>query len=502
MPNPGRTQAEFTRLLTRLFHGLRKAAILDEVLTRFQGSDTLLEITGEPGGAAALSSMTLAGVDIGSNTYADGRLFVKFTANASNWDISLSKSLADADPVATATNVADDTDDVALAEANSSGITGTVNFGTGYASADDEIQIRLFPALPAMDRIIYDDTEDEDGALRAEQAALNANIVQTLRSLRDRAAASVRAPAMLDYVARVIKSGESGALQPATTTDDGAVTLSVTGLLEALREAMDDNTTEQNLSPTTLAAGSVSYDAGNTGLGTLAVGSIGANFEPGLVTLACVDERMPAERFRVTFRPDDSFAPRIQGANDLTIGKEWNDPRIPISLTLSRTYDKNSTDGSHAIFPNPASTVPSVTGITTSNSDDGTLFLKTTANGSNWDIEFFRSSGRTSADLVAKATNIAASAAFTATQRNRSGLTVGWTLGGTVSASSAVELDANPWKVGPPADVLSFAVTRSALGVAQDAWRKFVGWRLHQGGSVTFTDNAFQRGGPVFRDYT
>lgn len=498
MPNPARSQTEFTDLFARILHPLRKAEIIDEVIDRFESSRTQVVETGDFN--ANLTDWDLSGVVVGTNTDSAGRIFVRVTG-AGPYAVTLYKATGggSGDKVAEDTSVAAGAV-ATFVEANSSGITGTATLASSVtADVTDNHRLRCFPGMNAMDRSVFDDTEDEDGILRELHARFNRTVVQTLKALRSRAVGLLQARDMVKYIGTVVKSGDTVALNRTTSVDDGQVSLTVTGILEDLREAMEDNTTPQSVAVSTLAAGSVTYDSGNTGSGTLAVGAIGTNLEPGLVIVKCVNETIGSEKFEVTFRPDDKFSPELKGINNLQVGKGWNDPNINVSLTLSRTYDKNGTDGTNLEVA--AASGVSVTGITSSNSDDGNLYGKIVANGSNWDIEFYKASGRTDADLVAKATNIATGAVFTATQQNRSGLSIAWTAGSGPTNGNTFELDVNPWKVGPPSDVMSFAITRSAKGEIQDAWRRYTGWKLEQSGSPTVTEAEFTRGAKMTFNY-
>ena len=173
-----------------------------------------------------------------------------------------------------------------------------------------------------------------------------------------------------------------------------------------------------------------------------------------------------------------------------------------MSLTLTRTFDKNSTDGSDLnLAAATGATAPTVTGITRQNSDGGTLYIEVVANGANWNFEFYKASTKVAADLVAKATNIATAANFTATQQNRSGLQVAWKAGSAPVDAADVQLDANLFSTGTAtqgADQFSFSITRSVKGEIQDFVRRYLGWKLNEGASPTIADAVLQRNATIF----
>lgn len=489
MPNPARSQGEFDAFFDRFLHPMRKAGAIKELLDRFRSTDVVVVEHGDVD--ENTSDWSLSGVQPGVNTDALGRLFVRLVADGGDWDVNLYKATGggSGDLVASADAVADGAT-ATLSEANGSGISGTVLLsGSVSGVADDIHRLHCLVGYPAHDRAVHDDSDDRDGVLRQLHGEANARIVGLLAQAEAVAAGVARNPAFVEWVSSFVKGDDRSALSKGTNVDDDQVTLSVTGAVEDLREAMDDNTTPQDVDDTTVAAGSPSYDAGNTGAGTLAVGAIKPNVPPGLLILTCINET-PPERFRVTLKPDDPFERALVGANDLVVGKAWIDPDIPVSLTLSRTYDKNSTDGTNVQV---AASGASIQGLSLTNSDDGVLYGKVVANGSNFNFEFYKSSGLAAGDLVAKATNIATGAAFTATQQNRSGLSISWTAGSAPTNGGTFQLDANPFKVGPPADKISVVLTRSATGQVQEAMRRYFGWYLEQSGSTTISDNVLRR---------
>lgn len=509
--NPGRTQTEFDRLFARLAVILAGGRLLEPVEDLFARSCVKI-IEHDP--KDNTTGWTLNGVIPGTNTSADGKLYVRFVADGGDWDITVYKATGggSGDAVASANAVADGAVATLTAE-NSSGITGSVTLdGTVQGDTTDTHILECFVDFGSYARSIYDGQEAEDGDIRAALGAAFASAAASIRAARQTLAQLLRSAPVRGLISRVLKvdASQNFLAKSVTVDSSGAVTLDVQGLAEAIRDGMEDNTTVQKVAVTTLAAGSVTADTGNTGLGTLTVGAVAPNTPPCTVVIECVDETMPSEKFQVSALATDGKT-TLRPSQLLTVGEEWNDPDLGISMTLTRTYDKNGTDGSHVDVA-AVSFVTGVTGIDAENSDDGTLYGKTVANGSNWNFEFYRASGLTSADLVAKATNIATGAVFTATAQNNSGLSVAWKAGSGPTNGNTWQLDVNPFKkrrVGQSGDRFSFSITRSATGAWQEEARKQfdgtiqavavrTGWYFHQGASPTIPDSTLKRNSTLF----
>lgn len=511
MSNPARTQDEFDALFKRLAVILAPARLLEPIEDLF-GRTVVRVIEHDPKDNA--TGWTLTGVIPGVNTDAGGKLYIRFAANGGDWDIHLYKATGGGggDEVASATAVADGAV-ATLAEVNSSGISGSVTLdGSVQADTSDTHILECFVSFPAYARAIFDDSDADDGGMRDVLTAAYAAAATGIRGVRTTLKNVLQSAQVRSYVAKVLKTeGAQAFLSKGVAVDAGNVTLDPAGLAEALRDAMEDNTTLQKVAVTTLVAGSPTYDSGNTGQGTLTVGAIAANMVPGTLALECTDETMPEEKFTVSFLSDDGKV-SLRGRQLLQVGAEWNDPDLQVSLTLSRTYDKNGTDGTHLDVAAVAN-VSGVTGINRDNSDDGTLYGKTVANGGNWNFEFYKDSGYTAASLVAKATNIATGAVFTATQQNSSGLQVAWKAGSGPTNGNTWQLDVNPFKrrrVGQGGDKITVALTRSAKGEWQEEARKQfdpgalqavatrTGWYLHQGAAPTIPDTWIKRNSTLF----
>jgi len=299
-------------------------------------------------------------------------------------------------------------------------------------------------------------------------------------------------PAHLKQLARIWQiPHDIGFLDKRTESNDDVISVLVDGAFERMRQNWIDNATPQKVPETTLAASAVTESNPSGGDVVVTVGTIGPNLEPGRVQAVVVEDELPNQRYRVTFTPDDGTGP-VVGRNLLTVGKVWDDPDIPLQLTVVNAFTKTGADTQIGAIADLAG----VTGATRDNSDDGKWYWKVVSSGASWIYEFYSDSNRTK--LVAKSPAIAAGAAFTATQQNRSGLQISWKAGSAPTAGSTGDLDMNPVKKGTsttPPDQFTFTISRTAKGRIQDAVREFHGWKLNQGASPTFADSLLQKGG-------
>ena len=475
MTNLAKTQAEWTRLLGRELGGLLLAPLreLRELADKFTRERTQIINIGDRASATPhITALTLTGVDYDTNTSSEGRLWVRFVANADNWDVTFYTAAGASGAVTKATNVAASGTGVLVAQ-NASGLTGSITLGATIAGDITDLHQVLamvdYPArLPKV--LTQDGTVEDDIFSRRDIAAAYVQAAAKIRSAKEdikRAVGLVLLASSGNPKARgnafAGTAFTSIATDSPTEDGDGNVTRSRSGLAYYLADAMRDELTggEQDVVRRVLAAGAGSFDSGNDGLGTVAAHTPLENASPGTWVFQIVDDTLGAERFDYDFTASDSDIIE-RGAAGPVLGQPWEGPRGFGPLTVARTLTKTN-DGSNLRFAATSGGV--VTGENSSNTNDGDVYASLVANGSNWDISFYKAESRHVSTLVAKATNIAASAAFTATAQNQSGLTIAWTLGGTVTAVTNITLELNPFKLsnlGKTPDKFTVAVTLSA----------------------------------------
>lgn len=477
MTDLGKTQAEWTRFLGREFAGLLLAPMreLRELADKFTRERTQIINIGDRASATPhIAALTLAGIDYGNNTTTEGRLYVRFVANASNWDVYILKATGggSGDRIAWCENLAA-SGTAALVALNDSGVSGSLTLGaTIAADATDLHQLLVMVDYPArLPKVLTQDgTVEDDAFSRRDIAAAYASAAAKIRSAKEDIKRAVNL-VMLASQGNPKARGNAFAGTSFTVfasdgvseDGDGNVSRTRSGLAYYLADAMADETTggEQDVTRRVLSAGAGAFDGGNDGQGTAASHTPRENALPGVWVFECDDDTLGSERFSYEFTADDSEIIE-RGSVGPTVGQPWEGPRGFGPLTVLRTLTKTN-DGSNLRFAATSGCV--VTGANASNTNDGDIYASLVANASNWDVSFYKAESRHSSTLVAKATNVAASAVFTATPQGQSGLTIAWTLGGTVSAVSNITLSLNPFKVsnaGGTRDKFTVTVTLAA----------------------------------------
>ena len=493
--NPGLTQLQFTYVGTRLFYLLGKLLELRQHRFRYERNEVRVEDVNDFN--ANTSSWVLYGVNPGVNTDANGELFVRCVASGGDWIVTL--FLASGGGAGDRVAVSGVTADGATATftaLNGYGISGTCLLdATVVAEIDDVHKLRCFTDYPVRDVQVFEGTESFDATLRPIVLASNIAVADALKAAEASLVDAFR-QCLIVYVASRINAASSIPLDKGYDVEDGAVSLIIKGILEDLRLAMIDNTTPQSITQAVIAAGSVAFASGNVGLGTMVTPTMLEKALPGTITWRCSDETLGSEQFLASLRRSDDGS-IVEGKNPLYVGKEWKDADIGVSsAVLLRSLSKTG-DGTNIYF-SVLSSGWSVTGESTSNTNNGVLYPSIVANGGAWDISFYKSSARLSTDLVAKATSIANNAVFSAVAQRRSGLTVNGTAGSAMAAWSSGTLLLNAFKSGPPADVFTSAVTRTSAGDIQKFLAELIpetlDWYLKGSGSPTLPDTLMTRG--------
>lgn len=505
MPNPDLSQAVFDRIGERTFYLLAKYMSVREKRYQFEGSSC--RIYEENDTASSTSDWSLSGVELGTNTDSNGVLFVRIsdeTPGSGQATVDLYKATGGSSGNKVATGSGADGSTITLSEENSSGITGSVKLGTITASeTNDAHRLRCWVDYPVRDVQVFDGTEMQDYALRARTLASNAQAVDLFKQIEALMVADFVA-LLQEYVAARINAGSSQALVKGFVRDQGAVSLRVTGILEELRDAMQDNTTVQYVLQTVVNAGAASFDAGNSGKGSVSSPTFYEKILPGTITFRCADETIGREEFDVVLTRSDT-GEKVAAQSRLRVKREFKDANIGIqSLTLQRVFSKTG-DGSHTNLSSVTDGNWSTVGESSSNTNAGTLYWKIVSNGSNWDVEFYKASTLQSGDLVAKATNYATNAIFQAVQQNGSGLTVNGKVGSGPTNGTTGSFLLQPFKSGPPADVFTIVISHTSSGEIQKLLSEMVDvgldWFLNSAasGSVTLPDALLLRGGAVLK---
>lgn len=512
-----KTDAEWIRFLGKEIGGTQLAALrfLYEARDRFKLTRTQVAVDGLQAWATLVDwsggGITLDGVDPGTNCAEDGRLWARITGTGP-FTFSLYKASGGGGGDLVAQGSASAGGTATLTAQNSSGLSGTAELHASVAAeTSDTFQILATVDFPARLRTVFDETVEDDRFTRKilddAYAAVSNDLARAVATLL-----SFLPPALLSAPGNEQARGNDFASSAETTLASaravdqgtaGGVTITRSGLLERLRLAMAEETTgsTQFVVRRNPSAGSTTFGSNNAGTYSVPTHSPSERCPALSVTFFCergVDTGdLGNEAFRARFTITENGQERSFPADTLAvIGQPWSHTNGFGPITISRTLAKTG-DGSNNVFT--AASGATVTGENNTNTDAGVLYWETEANGSNWDVSFFSSSTRDASSLVAKASNVASGATFTATQKNGSNLQVVWELGGTESATTGT-LDLQPPKVdaddnGTP-DEFTIAVTATAPGLFQTLLSRALQAELNAttSGSETIKDEWVKQG--------
>ena len=465
MANLAKTDAQWLRFLRgTILVTLRRCREQYNLLRRYTRERTQIQSLGDFTSATPhITAITLSGVSYAVNTSDRGGLYVRFVANASNWDIHIYTAPAASGEVGTATNVAASATGSIVA-ANSSGLTGSLTLGAtiaGDVSDNHELIVDVDWKLEGAMRWPSDGTYDDDASSQAAFTRANAAQAGAVRGM------IARELQLLDEL--MIGAGDNpvafgnfflqgdenrNLVDVVSRSSTGVVSRIRQGLLPILFSAMTDEATgsTQDGVERVVDAQAAAFDSNNDGLGAVADHTPEEHCPIGTWYFTCIaghndgPEIAGNERFSVRFASADSDD--TLGSADfreLTVGESYKGPDGFGAITLTRTIVKTS-DASHVNIANSTITPVGENGFNTAS---GVLYvLVVDAGGSTFNFEFYsssagRSAGNAHGDLVARVTGIAAATATQATERNGSGLSVSFTTGSAPVDTNTADLDLN-----------------------------------------------------------
>lgn len=499
MANLGYSQAVFTRFFREFGVFLRLGRTLREQIDRYTRERTqFVEVDPNSNTDLSVGAYALSGVNYGTNTTETGRIYIRLTGGGP-FTVSLYSATGASGLVAQSGATAAGAV-ATLSEQNSSGLSGTYPIAAGASNTTgDEQYVDVFVDWKKELLNIFpsDGTTDDDAYSRAaftrllntlatlqqqQVAAWRAAFAEWALSAPDNAQA--RANAFLD-------ASESSLISESRQVDgSGAVSRLRAGILEVLRSAMADNTTVQYIIQRVTAGAAGSFDANNSGAGTVASHTPEQHCPVGTYTFKCVqglgNGRGGTEEFNGTFKAsdtDETFA-----LTGLRIKQSFTGPRGfgPITLVRSTTLTDPGTN---------IASVESTSGENEQNTDSGVLYISVEGTGP-YTFRFYRASTRLDADEVARIENAAASTAgLTAESRNGSGLSIVFTSDSSPSAvASAFTLDLNFFSIQNSSkvpDKFSVAVTETSTGRAARLIADLLQFKLNAttSGSETVDDD-------------
>jgi len=391
------------------------------VYPRFENLDI-----GDVRDTVQLHNWVIHGLEYGVNTDADGRLYVKLTdenPGAGQALVQVYKDSAMANLVLQGN--AADLAQVALAEQNSSGLTGTVDLGT--IAASDEIElIVLDPFLHRANKYDTDDTDKAVEELLNKSVSAQSDLCGVLEDQINSMLASIKSD-MEEYSVRGVMKEISGAtsgsvlLYDYTVNSNGAVSLEYDGILRTIFDAMtaDAKTLLQN----TVAAGALTAATGNTGTLSATTNTPHEHcYDGDVITVRCLKG---LDSTRETFIVESKYLGRA--ANVLTVEEDWIDARLGIALKLDRTI----IDADAGVAGGAAQVGTwALNGETSSNTDSGVLYGSISqVAGTDYIYLWTSAADRDAADttsstLVASGSvlDVGGGETVTLTQQNSSGL--------------------------------------------------------------------------------
>lgn len=514
MPDPALSQAQCDSLFDRLLEPLalyRQLRQQHEKLTLERVS--IREFDGN--GNGFLSNWVITTSDITALTDG-GYLYVRIadeTPGAGQATVSVYCATGAGSGDKIMEGSAADSGTATLSEQNSSGWSGTVDLGTVSSSvANDNHYLIVEIDWPRRARQVFNGDEDADLAegLTALWKGHIARIASNLKSGMDRCKTFVRQLNQLYTADRILAPegvSSAGYDVSARANAEGLVTNYKSGILRELELFMAENTTAQAVEDRPFSNPTAAADSTNRGKLTFGTISLEPGARPGNVLLECTkggSDNFGSEEVRVTLKPSSKVGPNRNDAsliatNVLKIGSTYRAPELGIlSMSVSRDVDKSG-DGSNTEFSSADITV---SGENTTNTNAGVLYGIVTGTSPNLTVSFYKASGGASGDLVAQATGISNSSAFTATAQNSSGLTVTGTTGSTPTATevtfdlNGLESDSSGSNVP---DRWSFTVPSATsegyiLETLADMFGPHVQLRKVTAGSETIPDGRVQRG--------
>lgn len=448
------------------------------------------------------SNWALSGVDIGTNTDEDALLYVRITdenPGAGQALVELYKATGGGAGDLVATGSANDGATVTLAAANSSGITGTVDIGTVNASeSDDNHRLRIFPDFAIRARQLFDFSED--GHQAALDAALDAfeEVREVIAGARDTILSAM--DIWLDKrLGSTMKASdpESGNLRVGKSVSNvsGVVTSKFVGLLEILRDNMEDETTPaaQTVIKATVSAGAGAFDGGNDGKGTAAAATLYEFAQDGLITFVCVDDTIGAEKFAASQRLDDTNEV-LRAEQRLQVKKAWASPRLGVqSLTVVRTLSLSGAANDFGVVGDW-----SIDGEDEGSTDGGTIYLQIeeSSGGGTFRVNGYSDSARTNKVFTTDYVAAGATPAIQAVGSNLSGTAkVGAAPTDTNTGSINLQVFKKQNTAGVP-DKFTVDITRSDAGIFQKLNAEELGYRYNSAASGAETiDDSYATAG-------
>ena len=431
---------------------------------RLTGSAVRIDETGDDDDNTG-GKITLAGVRPRLSASEDNKLYVRITGASDPYTVSLYRATGGGGGNLVAQGSGNAGTTIALAAQNGSGVTGAYPLANpATADTSDEHVLTIYTDWREHMRLIFDSTDaegEDQESLQAIRSGL-ARMAAQADAMVAEAVAVMRAVLVADpanrndraFGSKFLAESFSSLLSEVAADDgSGAISRTRSGALEALRQAMVDETTgsTQSVVRRLVDAAAGVAGTGNEGAGAIASHTPEAHCPVGVRALRCVaglgTGNGGAEQFEVSFASSEDDRQRTYDRL-LTVGQAYKGPDGfggEAGITLTPTTTKTG-DNSHLHLSNPASGW-SRSGANEANTAAGVLWWKIVSDGGNWIVELYRTSNMASGDLVARSAAAATGAAFVATQRNASGLQISGSMGSAPVNATTGTINLNFFRV-------------------------------------------------------
>jgi len=427
-----------------------------------------------------LSAWKLSGVDYGSNTDDDGKIYVKLTDTSGTRKVELFSDSGQTSKVAEGSRSGDGS--ITLSEANSSGLSGSV---TVTYSADDS-NIYLKPRV-GLFKQIQDMSEDDDADSELKRSFYTTfnRLISDLERNMSRIE-SLLDGAVMTWVGEKTKCHSTSVGGPDVTQTGGTVSVDFTDILGWLKDCMEDESSAQSLKKGSPSASAVTADADNSGKGTISNITLYDGARSARITFRCIDETIGSEYFEVTARYDEDGS-QESAEYYAYVKSDFASPTLGIKTAkVTRTITDSGAESDH--FSDW-----SISGETSSNTDAGKIYCKYTA--STKLLELFSKDSRDADYLVANGTwDGVDGSTVTLAEQNASGMSgsvkVSQVSGADPADTSDLEVNLN---VFSKEDVFFFDITEGTAKGQELFWRLW-DMTLPSADSPTIPDGIFNRG--------
>jgi hypothetical protein len=454
MANRSLPQATWNGTFRKFGHFAADYHLLDETRKRFQKARAQVIEDGDT--TTELSSWTYRNDQvplIGTDTDEDAKMYFTIsdeTPGAGQARIQIYKDSGKSNEVLRGTGSDGGTVNFLIQNSSFGGYTGTVATVV-MGSITASITSIVYENFVDGRKRVSDNFSTTEEEIRAKSAYLNAtdNIVADVESAKLEVVSAFESWLITD-LKPIIGSSSDIPIDTDARSDDGAVSITRSGLLYDLNDAMadDGNAGSQTVLQMTTSNTTPVWDTQNTGSGTITSLVVREYGLDGTFNAICTDATIGSEFFSCTLARSDGGA--TVGANfRAKVKKLWDSADLGVSFKIERVYTTTGTGaGQFASW--------ALTGETDSNSDDGVYYLDLSSSGTFYSLTLFSASSRATDKRVANGTRTG-NGTVTLSAVNGSGLTGSVVL--TYSAdTAAAEVDLNVFKRD---DAFTFTVTNN-----------------------------------------